>query len=745
MKLYTSNTLGVESNCIYPNEIDVIDVRSLERIASFDHVMAKYKNNYRSNDNFVESDCIAMDIDNDHTENSVAWISANDLKRIFDGVKFAIVYSRNHNKEKNGKAARPRMHIYFPIPKVTNLDEYVSIKEKLSETYTFFDGNALDGARFFYGVNNPVVEIVRGNKCITDNLKDDFEDFDNSGDLIQQGSRNSTMNHFAGRVLIRYGNSDEARRLFDKKASFCSPPLSDEELEKIWRSACKFYKKVAASDGYIPPEEYEFKEWEDPIPFEEYDLPKFPIDTLPDSIANYVNELSESTQTPPDMAATSALAVLSVCMQGRFKIRAKEDWEEPVNTFILNVMNPSERKSAVANSIIKPLNSFESKRNMENASIIEASRMQKRILEKRQKVIEENAAKAKAEKEDIEKIADEIASFKEVNPLKLYVDDITTEKLTSVIANNNGKAAILSTEAGIFDTLAGSYSRSVNIDVMLKGYSGDSIRVDRIGRNSESVMNPALTILLMAQPMVLSGLMQNPTFRGRGLTARFLYSIPKSFVGKRKYRSKSVSKKTYEEYERCIYNILEDETKTEVITLSKEADKLIEKFAEELEPHLKTVYKDISDWAGKLVGNILRIAALLTRANVRRSYDFLEDEPESLEVDKETMKKAIAIGNYFISHALVAFSLMGVSSNVSDAKLILKTVADKGLTEFSKRDIMRYCRKFKTANEVKEALQVLIDYGHVAVKEKEYRGIGRPPAEVYVMNPKSELCHISLN
>lgn len=256
MKIYTSNVVGVESNCIYPNEIKAVDVRSLEKIASFDHVMAKYKNSYRSNDNFIESECIPMDIDNDHSENPDDWISVNDLKKIFDEVKFAIVYSRNHNKEKNERPARPRMHIYFPIPKVTNLVEYVGIKEKLSKTYTFFDSNALDGARFFFGVKNPTVEIVKGRKCITDILKDDFEDFDNSQGLIQQGSRNSTMNHFAGRVLIRYGNTDEARGLFDKKASLCSPPLEDEELEQIWKSACKFYKKVAASEDYVQPEEY---------------------------------------------------------------------------------------------------------------------------------------------------------------------------------------------------------------------------------------------------------------------------------------------------------------------------------------------------------------------------------------------------------------------------------------------------------------------------------------------------------
>lgn len=67
------------------------------------------------------------------------------------------------------------------------------------------------------------------------------------------------------------------------------------------------------------------------------------------------------------------------------------------------------------------------------------------------------------------------------------MDDVTTEKLTQVLSDNDGRAAIISTEGGIFDTLAGIYTKNVNIDVMLKGYSGDPIKVDRIGRCSESV------------------------------------------------------------------------------------------------------------------------------------------------------------------------------------------------------------------------------------------------------------------
>ena len=67
------------------------------------------------------------------------------------------------------------------------------------------------------------------------------------------------------------------------------------------------------------------------------------------------------------------------------------------------------------------------------------------------------------------------------------MDDITTEKLVSVLSDNGGHASLISSEGGIFDTLAGIYTKNVNIDVMLKAYSGDSIRVDRIGRESECI------------------------------------------------------------------------------------------------------------------------------------------------------------------------------------------------------------------------------------------------------------------
>ena len=477
--------------------------------------------------------------------------------------------------------------------------------------------------------------------------------------------------------------------------------------------------------------------WEKPIPFDAFTLPAFSVDALPKEIADYVTALAESTQTPVDMAASSALPVLSVCMQGKYKVRAKADWCEPVNTFVLNVMEPSERKSAVESAMVRPINRYESEINKRIAAGIESSKMQGRILERRQKALEDQAAKGKDVKAEMERIVQDIATHKELKPLRLFVDDVTTEKLTQILSDNDGRAAILSTEGGIFDTLAGIYTKSVNIDVVLKGYSGDCIKVDRIGRGSESITDPALTILLMAQPSVLSGLMRNDTFRGRGLTARFLYCVPASFVGSRKYRSVTVPDDITQAYERRIKNMLEDTypEEPELITLSPEADEMIEAFAEELEPKLKEEYVDISDWAGKLVGNTHRIAGLLCRASIFRYPDYLDD-PDPLVIDAATMANAIRIARYFIEHARAAFSLMGADVTVKQSKYVLNAIKNAGLTAFSKRDVMRLCRSFKKADELQPVLDHLVDYGYVSVKEPEpYSGKGRPPAQTYTVNP----------
>ena len=87
----------------------------------------------------------------------------------------------------------------------------------------------------------------------------------------------------------------------------------------------------------------------------------------------------------------------------------------------------------------------------------------------------------------------------------------------------------------MFDQMAGRYNQAAgpNLGVYLKGHAGDLLKVDRRGRPPEYVERPCLTIGLAVQPEVLRGLASRPGFGGRGLLARFLYSLPESLVGRR--------------------------------------------------------------------------------------------------------------------------------------------------------------------------------------------------------------------
>lgn len=222
----------------------------MAKVQSRDHVCAEYENGYRSKDSFVVSDNLPMDCDNDHSDDPDDWITPEKLDALLPDVPYILVFSRNHMKPKNGKDARPRFHVYFPIHVISDADAYAALKRKIYDAFPFFDGNALDAARFLYGSPGSEVLWHEGSLFIEDYLTLSAKA------SIPQGKRNATMSHYAGRILKRLGVTDKAYKKFLEKAEECDPPLEQEELDKIWASACKFYKKIAASPDYIQPDEY---------------------------------------------------------------------------------------------------------------------------------------------------------------------------------------------------------------------------------------------------------------------------------------------------------------------------------------------------------------------------------------------------------------------------------------------------------------------------------------------------------
>lgn len=263
MTLYYNMKRQAPENVKYPIEQQVNCIEDLRQVTAHDHVCAKYEGNYRKKDLFIQADVSMFDVDNMETDDSEDWITPENVRDRFPDVPFYVCFSRNHMKEKNGKTARPKFHVYFPHKMINYVKEYEELKNKVCKYFPRFDQNAKDSARFFFGVENPVVQFYDGQVLLTEfinNISFDQnrteENQFSEEEIIPEGKRNNTLCRFAAKVITRWGDkSDKAYQLYLEETKKCRPPLNEQEIQFIWRDTVKFYReKISNSPDYVSPE-----------------------------------------------------------------------------------------------------------------------------------------------------------------------------------------------------------------------------------------------------------------------------------------------------------------------------------------------------------------------------------------------------------------------------------------------------------------------------------------------------------
>jgi replicative DNA helicase len=260
---------------------------------------------------------------------------------------------------------------------------------------------------------------------------------------------------------------------------------------------------------------------------------------LPGWLGDQVAAVTTATQTPPDLAGMLALAVLATVAAGAVEVEPRPGWREPLCLFIAVGMDAGARKSSVFTAMTRPVADYERQQAAAALPAITETASLRRIADQAAAAAEAAASKAPASQQEQAR-AEAIARAAEAANLvvppapRWLVDDATPEALAGLLATY-GRIALLSPEGDVFDQMAGRYNQTSgpNLGVYLKGHAGDLLKVDRRGRPPEYVERPCLTIGLAVQPEVLRGLAARPGFGGRGLLARFLYSLPASLVGRR--------------------------------------------------------------------------------------------------------------------------------------------------------------------------------------------------------------------
>jgi replicative DNA helicase len=490
------------------------------------------------------------------------------------------------------------------------------------------------------------------------------------------------------------------------------------------------------------------RRWEPPIPLGSAgEVPAFPVEVLPSWLGEYVAAVVTATQTPPDLAGMLALAVLAAVAAGAVEVEPRPGWCEPLCLFVAVGMDAGARKSAVFTAMTRPVADFERDQAAVALPGITETAVLRRIADQTAATAEAAAGKAPASQQE-EARAEAIARAVEaaalvVPPLPRWlVDDATPEALAGLLATY-GRIALLSPEGDVFDQMAGRYNQGAgpNLGVYLKGHAGDLLKVDRRGRPPEYVERPCLTIGLTVQPEVLRGLASRPGFGGRGLLARFLYSLPQSLVGRRQPGAPPVPQPVADRYAVELQALAGSlavpagDDGPALLTLDQAAGELLLSFERELEPRLAASSGDLAHlagWAAKLAGASCRLAGLLHLAGHLR-------DGWARPISADTFAGALRLADYLVDHARAVFDLMGADARVDDARWLLEWITRTDQAQFTRRDAHHAAPKgrFPKATDLDPALALLEEHGwlrRVDADAPRPKG-GRPPSPRFLVNP----------
>jgi len=473
--------------------------------------------------------------------------------------------------------------------------------------------------------------------------------------------------------------------------------------------------------------------WPEIVSFDVLELPEFPTHALPGVLRGWVEAESHATQTPADLPALLALAVCSAGIARRVEVEPRPGWREPTNLFVSVLLEPGNRKSAVFADATRPIQELENE-------LIEAARpavareqsarrQDERRLQKLEKLAAEKGdAGARQEAADLAAV---LAEQPEPVLPRLISDDATSEKLGMMLAEQGGRIASMSPEGGVFDLMAGLYSKSgiPQFDVYLKGHSGDGIRTDRVSRKSVRVERPALTCAYAMQPAVIEGLAGNPAFRGRGLLARYLYAAPQSWIGRRKIATTPVSAATRGAY-RQVVRALADVEGEHVLQLTADAAALLRDWESEIEAMLGDggQMEIMRDWGAKLAGATLRMAAVM----------HCVEHGATGRIEGRTIAAAVDIARYLIPHAAAVLGRMLAREKTADdhASYVLRWIERHARREFTKSEAQHHGkRRFPRVDDIDPALAELTRRGYIRLRPHAATGPGRPPSPAYDVNP----------
>lgn len=501
------------------------------------------------------------------------------------------------------------------------------------------------------------------------------------------------------------------------------------------------YSEKTASDKELVEYPEEFEKVRTTIPFN-------PQIMLPKVLADYVEDTVKCRQVNAEMLALPCVSALSSCVQGKYNIGQKS-YKTTLSLFTVTVAPPSQRKTSSIDAFTEPIENWINEENRKIKRTQEQLDIDIKVIEARIKKFERGTKNFTEQgyKNDLKALGE--IKDKYPQPISHATTNVTTEGVIDLMADNHGKASIITDECGVFDVLSGLYNNGKSdIDPLLKGYDGKCISKRRAGGKETTINRAFLTICVMAQPEKFNKIKSVDSLSGRGFMERFMFSFPENYgVHKSPLKTPEPDKSITDAYTSMIQKLLklpDPEKEVPVMYLNDKADILYDEYFDKIESmiHKKGGLFNKSDFAaaygGKQATRALKLAGL---------FHLCEHSPEE-PVDEDSMNKAILFSNWAVDQARAM--LLDDSCSISDNRMeslikkLLDKSKDKGKTIFTLKDIKSLARRLYENDKkvdfdsLREDLDELETRKFLLVQNAEERILYPKRAKTYKLNPFTE-------
>lgn len=409
----------------------------------------------------------------------------------------------------------------------------------------------------------------------------------------------------------------------------------------------RIHKKVKDQEKSLP----DIKEFN-------IDSVAFPIEIYPAPLQSYLMECKNKLDANIDYTGSALLWLISVCVGNSFEIEVKKGWTENAAVWISLVGKAGIGKTPSINKIIYPL---------EKLNIKETKKFAKEYAK-----FKEYEQLNKKEKENVPEVT-------KPKKLQFIANDITVEALVDLHQESDNSVGVFKDELAGWLKDMNKYRAGSDLEFWLSVWSGKSVYLNRISRESSFVDKPFIPVMGGIQPNILSAFYTDEN-KDNGFMDRMLLSFPDAVI--EHYNENELSEEILEWYNESMtmfYNeckrrikyddegvivsnraTLTPDAKTEWIRIFNHITDT--QNSDEENEYLKSMYP-------KQKSYIPRFALL-----IHLIHCHFHPEEDFRYISKESMLKAEKLSHYFINNAK---RLRFDSERVNEMKQLVKGTISK--------------------------------------------------------------------